>query len=173
MEEINYLKEACLFANIPACPKKEWDGKRSFDTALVVVEKVTGVKAFAIGAYDSEKDTEVRVKKVFGQEPFTSILNVFPVPNYMEDDIEKMQLETDESKEAMEQLLQEKKELINEGTEPVEIESYEWGYPFITNNKQAVAYLKSQNVKGRIPTSDDVLKAKLKVMYLNENKNKK
>lgn len=73
------------------------------------------------------------------------------------------------SKEAMEDLLREKAEITNKDVEVPNKEIYEWGYSFITNKQEAIAFLKTKNVRGKIPTNEEVLKAKLKVMFNKEN----
>ena len=171
MDEIKFKKNVCLFLGIPSIPLKEWDGKTSFDRGVAIVKRIVGTEDYAICSFDSRSDTSVRIIKDFGKIPFNAIVKIFPVPPYMEDNIKDMDLD-ESSKEAMEELLNNKKEIIEDGTKKPKEEMYEWGYPFIKDKIEAVAFLKNKNLKGRIPTSDDVLKNKLRVMYYTE-KNKK
>ena len=172
MEEIRFKKEVCRLLGIPNIPKKEWDNETSFDNGVAVIKRITDIEDYAVCSFNSETDENVRIKKDFGFEPFMGIVAIYPVPAYMEDNIEDMDLDDDSSKEAMEELLQEKKEIVNEGIEKPKIKMSEWGYDFIKNKADAIAYLKTQNLKGRIPTNEEVLKAKLCAIYRNEQRNK-
>lgn len=173
MDDINYKMEIIQLLGIPSIPKKEWDNKTSFDNGVAVIEDVMGNLNYACCSYDANEDKEgnVKIKKVFGSFPFNKVLNIYPVPVYMESDINKMDIPPS-CKDAMEELLQEKEEIINENVKQAPIDTYEWGYDFIHNKKEAVAFLKSKNTRGRIPESEEVLKSKLKVMYYNEKKTK-
>ena len=157
---------------IPKCPKKKWDNESSFDSGIAIVRRITGSEHCAICTFNSTTDSGVRIIKDFGAEPFVGIVAVYPIPAYMDDNIEKMDID-DESREAMEDLLREKEEIINKDVEKPKIEEYEWGYDFIHNKQEAVAFLKTKKLKGNLPTKDEVIKAKLRVMYRNEQKNKK
>ena len=157
---------------IPKCPKKKWDDESSFDNGIAVITRLTGSEDYAVCSYNKETDQSVRIIKDFGAEPFVGIVAVYPIPAYMDDNIEKMDID-DESREAMEDLLREKEEIINKDVEKPKVEEYEWGYDFIHNKQEAVAFLKTKKLKGNLPTKDEVIKAKLRVMYRNEQKNKK
>lgn len=173
MDEIRFKKEICQTLGIPSIPKKEWDKKTSFDNGVAVIRRITDKEDYAICSFNSEMDDYIRIVKDFGFEPFKEIVTVYPIPPYMEDNINDMDFDDESSKEAMEELLQKKKEIVNEGIDKPKVETYEWGYPFIKEKREAIAFLKKQNLKGRIPTNDEVLKAKLRAMYRNEQKTKK
>lgn len=164
--------EVCKYLGIPDIPKKLWNEKSSFDKGVCLLKCVDNSEIFGICSYNEEKG--LRVIKVFNSIPFTKIISVYPIPSYMDDDIEQMEFDSDESTEAMEQLLKEKEEIVKKDVEKPKIEDYEWGFPFIVNKEQAMAYLKEQykkdKIKGAIPTKDEVLKAKLKVLYAKQQK---
>lgn len=171
MNVVKYEKNVCSALNIPSIPLKEWDGKTSFDSGVALVERITGDEEYAICSFSSEIEESVHIVKDFGHIPFSKVIKVFPVPAYMDDNIENMDLD-DDSKLAIESLISQKKEIVNEGVDVPKEEVYEWGYPFIKDRQAAIAFLKDKKLKGRIPTSDDVLKSKLKVMYHSENHKK-
>ena len=164
-------KKILEYLKIPSLPAKKWNGKDSFLQGLAIVRRITGEEDYAICSFNSETDERVRIIKDFGIIPFTEIIDVFTVPDYMNDDISKMNLD-EESKDAMKQLLDEKKEIVNGKVEETIISS-EWGYEFIHNKQEAIAYLKSKQIKGRISNSEEVLKAKLREMFHKEQKKKK
>lgn len=168
MSDIKFEKEICAMLEIPCCPKKEWDNKTPFERGVALLRDITGTEMYAVCTYNPEIYKKVRITKVFGSIPFSEILSVYPIPAYMEDDITKMDLD-ESSKEAMEDLLREKAEITNKDVEVPNKEIYEWGYSFITNKQEAIAFLKTKNVRGKIPTNEEVLKAKLKVMFNKEN----
>lgn len=172
-ESKKFEKEVCKFLNIPSLPKNEWDKKSSFDNGVAIVKRLHGGEELAVCRFNSEADTDVRIIKDFGFEPFTEIISVYPIPSYMEDNITKMTFNDSTSEEAMKALLLEKNELTSGKTEDKKEEEYEFGFPFIKDKKEAIAYLKSKNPKAKISPNIDVIKNKLKVMYHNEQKNKK
>ena len=167
MEEIRFENKICQFLGIPAIPKKKWDKETQFDNGVAIIKRVTGDEDYAVCSFNSTIDENVRITKDFGFEPFVEIIEVYPVPAYMEDNIENMQLD-EESKMAMEVLLEEKKEIVNKNVEKPKVDVYEWGYPFIKNQKEAEAYLAKNNTRGRIPTNKITLQNKLRLMYREE-----
>lgn len=172
MENKKFSTEICEFLNIPSIPNKEWDGKSSFESGVAIVKTVCDTEECAVCTFNNKVDKVAKIIKVWGSDPFLKILNVYPVPLYMEDDITKMDFHDESSKEAMEALLEEKKQLINEGIDKPKDDTSEWGYSFIHDKKEAVAFLKTKKIKGAIPTKEEVLKMKLKALYRSEQKNK-
>lgn len=167
MEKIRFENKICQFLGIPSIPKKKWDNETSFDSGVAIIKRITDVEDYAVCSFNKETDDSVRIIKDFGFEPFVEIIDIYPVPAYMEDNIDKMQLD-EESKQAMEELLQEKKEIVNKDVEKPKVEIYEWGYPFIKDRKSAEEYLRKKGLKGRIPTNKITLQAKLQCMYREE-----
>lgn len=171
--KITFEVEVFKYLNIPSCPKKLWDEKTSFNYGVAVVKRFSGELSYAICSFDKKVDKKVKVIKDFGLEPFIEITSIYPVPAYMDDDMDRMDFADEDSKIAIEKLLQEKDELIHKDIDTPEEVVNEWGYPFITNMKEATAFLKSKNGQEKIPVKKDVLKAKLCAMYYNEQKNNK
>ena len=181
--EVLYEESVIAYLNLPSIPKKEWNGKSSFDKGVAVVELYGSREAYAVASYDENKDSEPRIIKAFAQEPFSGIKKIFVVPNYMvtEEDVEKMDLD-EESKKKATSVLKEAKEIENEGTGNEEDELAklpEWIFPHITNREEAEAFVRSyrqrNKIKGKVPQSDDNLKAYLYVIYKNtqgKNNNK-
>lgn len=163
-------KEVCRYLNIPSIPNKEknkWNGKSSFKRGVALVKRMTSEEDYVCCTYNSETDEDVRVIKDFGRGIFTEIIEVYPIPAYMDDNIGEMDLDED-SKEAVQELIQEKKEMIGEGLK--EEESLpEWGYDFIHDKQEAIAFLRTKQKKGKISDNEEVLKMKLKVMRQEEN----
>jgi len=174
MEEIKKSeKQVCEYLGIPSIPiKAKWDGKSPFTRGVAVIHRITDVYDYACCAFNPETDDSVNIVKDFGDVPFNQITEVYPLAAWMEDNIQGMDL-SDSSKEAMEALLQEKREKIKDGTEEPKKKEYEWGYEFIHDKKEALAFLKTKNIKGKMPAKEEVIKAKLRVMYREENKQKK
>lgn len=171
MEDYKFKKEVLKELNSPM-PKKKWDGKTPFDKGIAVIERVTGEKTHALCAC---KDGEhVNIIKDFTYIPFKKILEVYPSLPYMEDDMNNMDIEDEDSKEAMEGLLKEKEDIVNDNKEPEDMGG-EWGFDFIHDKEEALAFLKEKTPKGRLPQQEEVIKAKLKAMYHDQQveKNKK
>lgn len=177
---IGFEKEVLLFLNIPSIPKKEWDGKSSFAKGVAVLEMRDGNEAYGVCAFDADFDKKPNVVKVFGIEPFVGIEKVLVVPAYMttEEEIKDMDLD-EQSKKKVQQVLDEAKEVENEGTKeenPME-NLPEWIFPEIENKEQAVAWLKNfqsrNKQKGRIPTTEENIKLRLYSIYCElQNKTK-
>lgn len=167
-------KLVCKSLGIPDIPKKKWDGESSFDKAVCSLECIDMSICYGICSYDKEVDDTVKINQVFFSYPFVKIVDIFPLPSYMDDNIDEMEFDDEESHNAISQLLDEKAEIINQGLEAEPIEEYEWGFPFIANKEQAIAYMKELNKndkkKGAVPTKDEVLKAALRVRYNMDKK---
>ena len=133
---------------------------------------------YGIVTFNADVDKEPRVTKVFSLEQFSGISKVFVVPDYMDDNVESMDLD-DDSKVAAQAMLEEAKELENEGKDDeVALPKNEYFFDHITNDDEAAAYIKDYNkrnrIKGRVPTSHDGLVMRLSVIYSEtNNKNKK
>lgn len=181
---IHFEHEVTNYLSLPSIPKREYDGKMSFDKGVAVVELHDGRMAYAICSCNRDKgQMEPVVTKVFSDEPFKRICKVFIVPNYLtrEEDVVKMDLD-DESKKKAKLLLDEAIEKENEGVNEgiVTMESLpEWIFPEIGSKEEAEAWLrqynKRNNIKrGRIPSSVENLKLRLFSIYTEQNnKNKK
>ena len=177
---IEFEKEVITYLNIPSIPKKEWNGKDSFQDGVAVINLTLNRQAFAVCTFNKDEDKEPRIKKVFGVEPFMGIEKVFVVPSYMDNDTTDADLDS-ESKKRAEQLAAEAKELENQGTVEEAIEDAnklpEWIFPEIQNIEQAQAYLREYNrmnriKKGKIPTNEETIKMRLYSIYMS-NKNRK
>lgn len=150
---IKFEKEVCEHLNLPAIPKKAWDGESAFDKGVAVIATKTGIEAYAVASFNPEKDTKPTIKKVFGSEPFTKVLRVYLVPDYMETDVTDADLD-DESKKKAEEILKEATEIENEGTEietPANLDGdNEYLFDFIHNDEEAIAYIEAYNKQNKI-----------------------
>lgn len=172
---ISYEKEVISFLGLPSIPKREFDGSTPFDKGVAIVEMYGDREAYAACTYNPDRGhTEPVVTKVFGIEPFFKIKKIFVVPDYMSNavDIEDMDLD-EESKTKAREILDEAKELENEGVEhetvtPIE-KLPEWVFPEITSKEEAMAWLKRHqavnHIKGRIPTTEENIKLRLYSIY--------
>ena len=177
---IEFEKEVITYLNIPSIPKKEWNGKDSFQDGVAVINLSLGRQSYAVCTFNKDEDKEPRIKKVFGVEPFHSIEKVFVVPAYMDNDTSDVDLDA-ESKKRAEQLAAEAQELENDGTVDEAVKEAdklpEWIFPEIQNIEQAQAYLREYNrmnriKKGKIPTNEETIKMRLYNIYMS-NKNRK
>jgi len=172
MEEIRYIKEMKEYLNIPSCPKKEWDGKSHFDKGVAVISLTVSGVAYAVCSY-SEKDNKPHITKVFCLEPFTDIKKIYPVPAYLDTNVDKMDFDDDDSKEAMRDLIDASQTINGEGTEKKIDIKYEWIFPEIHSAEEAIAFIKSKGgkySKGALPKSEDKLKARLLLIQMDEKK---
>lgn len=181
---IRFENEVCNYLQLPAIPKKEWNGKDSFKKGVAVVRLLVSGLGYAVCSFDNEYDKEPRIIKSFAAEPFFEIQKVFLVPNYMntsDSDIKDMDLD-EESKKKAEEIVKEAMELTKEKTEEdkkvEEMQALpEWVFPEITNAEEARAWLQSYNAKrgvkkGKIPTNEDTLKMRLLNIYSQIKKEK-
>lgn len=166
------------YLNIPSVPKKEWDGKSPFTKGVAVVKLAFGEEAYAVCAYRPEQgDKEPNVIKVFGYDPFYSILKIYVVPAYManEDEVQNMDLD-DKSKERAASVIREAKEIENGDAEDdaeKELDSLpEWIFPHIKTKEEAEAfvreYKRSNGIKGQAPKNKETLRSYLYVIYKNK-----
>jgi len=167
----DFYDETIDMLRIPSIPKKEWDGKSPFDRGIAQITTMFGSREYAICSFNPERDDKPRIVKIFGGLRFTSVDKIWPIPDYMDDDIRKMEFADEESRTSMSVMLQEKEQMVNANAKD-EDGGGEWGYPIIHTTKQAVAYLKAKHPKDGIPSDPEVLKAKLKAMYNAERHNK-
>lgn len=180
MGKILCEQEVCKWLDIPSIPKKEHDGKSSFKSGVAVTQLALGDKAYAVCQFDAQTMTEPRIIKTFANQPFYGIEKVFVVPNYMETDVEKMDLD-DESKKKAEILVQEAKELAQEGTKDKELEEMkqlpEWVFDHIHSIEEARAYLanynKTNRIKGSVPSNEETIKMRLLNIYSQQKKRDK
>lgn len=173
MENVFYEKEICEYCNIPSIPKKQWDGKSSFKQGCAVVELIGNTNAYAVCTFDSDVDKEPRIIKVFASVAIKSVGKIFPVPNYMDTNIEESDLD-EHSKEAAQNLIDEANKLAGEdnGEEngKTEIEPQNpWCFDEIHNMEEATAWLtqynQSNGIRGRIPTNVENMQLKLLALY--------
>lgn len=177
---IDFEKEIIEYLNLPSIPKKEWNGRDSFENGIAIVNVRSGRKSYAVCSFNSETDSKPKIKKVFGVEPFCGIEKIFVVPAYMDNDVSDADLD-EQSKKKAEQLAEEARELENEGTVDEAIENAnnlpEWIFPDIQDVEQAKAYLREYNrangiKKGKIPSSEETIKMRLYNIYMS-NRNRK
>lgn len=177
---IEFEKEIIAYLNIPSIPKKEWNGKDSFQYGVAILNLATNRQAYAVCSFDKETDSKPRIRKVFCVEPFNGIDKVFVVPSYMDNDTTDADLDS-ESKKRAEQLAAEAEELENKGTVEEAVENAnklpEWIFDEIHNMSEAHAWLKQYNIrngikKGKVPTNEETIKMRLYNIYMSNKKRK-
>ena len=174
---IYFEKDVIDFLGLPAIPKKEWDGKTSFEKGIAVINLLSREKAYAICSYNNGDKTP-KVCKVFSIEPFTSIEKIFVVPSYMQkiEDVDDMDLDEDSKKNAR-MILSEAEELEGEGLADEYETTHEYYFENITNDEEARAFIKSYNkrnkIKGAIPKTHETILMRLSVIYNDYGKQKK
>ena len=170
---IKYEQEVINLLGIPNVPKKEWDGLTSFKKGVAILEMQHGDECYAIASYDDSKETKPRVVKVFDNEPFVNIKNIFVVPEYMTTIEEIEDFDVDEkSKETALNVLKEAKsaERNDDGDDEFMMNTKnEYFFDFITNDDEAKAFIASYNtknkIKGRVPTTHDGIITRLSVIF--------
>lgn len=177
---IQFEKEVVEYLNLPKIPIREWNGKEPFDKGVALLLLRGDTHAYAACTFNPDKgDKKPKVTKVFGIIPFVSVEKIYIVPNYMtiEDDIKEMDLD-DESKKRASRMLNEAIEMENDGVESrvVKMEDLpEWIFDEIHSKDEARAWLKAyqsrNKIRGKIPTSSEVIKLRLYSIYI-ELKNK-
>lgn len=177
---IEFEKEIIAYLNIPSIPKKEWNGKDSFQYGVAILNLATNRQAYAVCSFDKETDSKPQIRKVFCVEPFNGIDKVFVVPSYMDNDTTDADLDS-ESKKRAEQLAAEADELENKGTVEEAVENAnklpEWIFDEIHNISEAQAWLKQYNIrngikKGKVPTNEETIKMRLYNIYMSNKKRK-
>lgn len=169
-----FEKELLKYLNLPSIPKKEWDGKSSYDKGVAIVCLADERKQFAVSKFDKNRDSEPRIVKTFGYEPFVKIERILVVPEYMAtaEDIDKMDLD-EQSKKKAEEILKEAKEIENEGKDgddELTNPKNEYYFDNIHNDEEARAFIKSYNEtnrikRGKIPSTHEGLIMRLAVIY--------
>jgi hypothetical protein len=137
-------------------------------------------EAYAVASFDANVDKTPNIVKVFGIEPFVNIKKVFVVPAYMttEEEIKDMDLD-EQSKKKVQEVLDEAKEIENEGTkEENPMDGLpEWIFPEINSKQEAEAWLRNfqsrNKQKGRIPTTEENIKLRLFSIYSEMQKKQK
>lgn len=176
--ETLFEKEVIKHLNLPSIPKKEWDGKSSFSKGVALISLRGEREAYAVASFDANVDKTPNIVKVFGIEPFVGIKKVFVVPSYMttEDEIKDMDLD-EQSKKKVQQVLDEAKEIENEGVvgdEELEKPKNEYYFDHITNDEEAKAFIRSYNsrnhIKGKIPSTHDGIVMRLAVIFSDTRK---
>lgn len=173
---IKFEAEVCEYLTIPSIPLKEWDGKSSFKSGVAVIVGYGNDKSYAVCTFDSETDKKPRILKVFSCEPFSRIESIFVVPDYMNTDVDTMDLD-DESLKAAQRLADEGDAIIEENamTEGKCVPENPYCFEEIHNTEEAVAWLKDyyqrNKIKGRVPTNEDTIKLRLLTIW-NDEKSK-
>jgi len=178
---IQFEQEVIKALGLPSIPKKEWDGKSSFDKGVAVLNMRDEREAYGVCSFDAQTDKSPRIVKVFGIEPFASVGKVFVVPPYMTSEEEVKDMDLDEqSKKKVEQILSEANELENEGVKsdvPAMEDLPEYIFPEIHNKQEAEAWLRRYNsinkIKGKLPQSEETLKLRLYSIFVEQQKKMK
>lgn len=160
----------CLKAlTLPSLPKKEWDGESPFTKAVCMIERISGHLSYVIGKY-IEETKQVKIIQDFEMGTIKTILRVYPVPDYLDSNVDNMDFEDEDSREAMEELLSQSEEQVMEDVEPEEKLS-EWVFPHINNKEEAIAYLRRYKVQSAHLLKDpDAIKAKLFILWEDQKK---
>ena len=180
---VEYENEVCQYLGIPSIPKKKWDRKSSFKRGVGIVDLIGGHQAYVVVTFDAEHDIDCRIVKVFTLEQFIlggfGLSEVFVVPDYMDTDVENMDLD-ESSKEAAKALVNEALDLENADTASSKVTFPENEYYFdnVHSDEEGMAFIKAHNtsnrIKGKIPTTHEGIVMRLSVIYseLNNKSNK-
>ena len=182
-ENVLYEDKVCTYLNLPAIPKRTWDGKASFKKAVVAVSLTNGDKAYAIATFDADVDKKPHIVKVFGVVPFKVEDDAvfYVVPEYMDtESIANWDVDA-ESKKAAQALAEEARAVENEGIvddTPKMEDLGEWIFPEISNKEEAEAWLRRYNAKNgirknKVPSNVETLKMRLYTIYCEINKKNK
>lgn len=170
---IEFEKEVCEWLTIPSIPKKEWDGNSSFKYGVAVINQKGNEKAYAVASFDADKDAKPRIIKVFGCLPFTDTCTIYVVPSYIDNDVDKWDVD-DASKDAAKMIINEAKDMEDEMAEKVEIPQNEYFFDHIHNDEEAKAFIKSYNqsnrVSGRVPSNHESIVLRLGVIWAEQTK---
>lgn len=163
-----YENQVCEYLNIPSIPKKKWDGKKSFLNGVALLSILGDREAYAVCTFDSDTDSEPRIKKVFSLEKFNEVKEIYPVPAYMDTDVDNMDLD-EESKENAKFLVIEADEVVADHEEAHKGEDNEYFFDNIRNDEEAKAFIKAYNkehkIKGGLPRTHDGLIMRLSVIH--------
>lgn len=182
---VEYENEVCQYLGIPSIPKKKWDRESSFKRGVGIVDLIGGHQAYVVVTFDAEKDPDgyCRIVKVFSLEQFAlggfGLSEVFVVPDYMDTDVENMDLD-EKSKEAAKTLVNEALDLENSDTaaSKVTLPENEYYFDNIHDDEEAQAFIKSYNtsnrIRGKVPTTHEAIVMRLSVIYseINNKSNK-
>lgn len=178
---ISFEREVIAHYKLPSIPKKEWDGKSSFQDGVAVINLIDDTQAYAACRFNKDEDNAPRIIKTFGFTPFKEIAKVFVVPSYMDNNVEDADLDK-ESKKRAEELAKEARELEGsekeESAEDVMEKLPEWIFDHIHSKEQAIAYIRNYRKtngikKGDIPTTDENIKLCLYSIYSELQKRNK
>lgn len=180
MENILFEKEVCAFLDLPSIPKKLHDNKSGFAKGVAVVRLRSGYDAYAVASFDPEKNEKPIINKVFCGEQFTEIIRIYVVPDYMDvENIKNADLD-DESKKKAEEIINEAKEIEEDGAElesPLTNNENPYFFDHIHNDEEAIAFIESWNKKNKIhgntPKKHDTILMRLAVIYSELNKSDK
>lgn len=170
---ISFEREVIAHYKLPSIPKKEWDGKSSFQDGVAIINLLDDTQAYAACRFNKDEDNAPRIIKTFGFTPFKKIAKVFIVPSYMDNNVEDADLDK-ESKKRAEELAKEARELEGsekeESAEDVMEKLPEWIFDHIHSKEQAIAYIRNYRKtngikKGNIPTTDENIKLCLYSIY--------
>ena len=176
---IQYETEILKHFKIPAIPLKKWDGVSSFKDGVAVVELAYNGDAYAACTFDADTDKSPRIVKVFAQEQFTKLIDVFVVPSYMDTEVEDSDLD-DDSKDAAKRLIEEADDAMGGSDAKTEIEKigeqHEYFFDNIHNDEEATAFISSYNkqngIRGNAPRKHETIIARLAVIYADIQKTK-
>lgn len=174
---IGFEKEVCEWLRIPSIPKREWDGKSSFNDGVAVLKMQGDGRAFAVCSFDAEHDKAVNVRKVFSTDRFVSVEKVFVVPSYMDVNLEGADLDAESMKKA-EALAQEAAELEATDDGKLELPKNEYLFDHIHSDEEAIAFISAWNRKnGRrkagVPKKHDAIIARLGVIWYEQERKQK
>ena len=163
-------KEVLQALSIPAIPKKKWDGHSSFLRGVAITNLTDGNQALALATFDSEYDKEPRIKRVFSMIPFVSVGDIYVIPQYMDDDVEHMDLDESSKSTALD-LLEQAKAIESNLVEEEEENNNgnEYYFDNIHNDEEARAFIKSYNkrkgIKGKLPKTHETIVLRLYVIW--------
>lgn len=176
---VYFEREILKYLDIPSVPKKVWDGKSSFKDGVAKIAFRPFGEGYAVVTFNKDKDKAPRIKHVFSNEPFKKILEIYPVPQYMDDNIQDFDMD-ERSKQAAASLIEEAKEYEMEGIEQPKTElptDNEYFFSHIKNDEQAIAYIKAYNkrnkIRGALPKTHENIIIKLSVMWADQQKRNK
>lgn len=168
--EVLFLKEITTHLNIPKIPKKEWDGTSFFKVGVAILELRSGERAYAVASF-REGDNMLRIRKVFSTDVYTKILGIYPVPAYMDMNIDSFDVD-EESKKRLKDIAKEIDEIEN--SEKEEENTNPYFFDNIHNDEEARAfiesYMKRNRIKGNAPKKHDSILMRLSVIYSQQNK---
>lgn len=181
---IQFENEVLKTLRLPSIPLKEWDGKKSFKYGVAVLGMRYGGEAYAIASYDANVDARPVIVKVFSLEQFTDLRKILVVPDYMDDNVDKFDVD-EESVEAARLLAEEARELeasdndamFEEHSNDDKEEEDSYYFDNIHNDEEAAAFIRTYNkrhgIAGRVPTTHDALVMRLYAIYNDGRERKK